>query len=151
MLHTSAVAESAVHRRVGRPTSLTPEVAEIIVDAMRAGNYAETAACLAGISVATLRNWLRDGRRNLSPELAEFARSVAQARAIAEVRDLEKIGRDPSWQAAAWRLERRHPKRWGRRKYEPKVKPEPPYQSINEVVAEIRAVLDDLPDEPPSP
>jgi transposase len=46
---------------------LTPEVAEAIVEAMRGGNYLETAAALAGISIATLRNWLRDGRRNLSP------------------------------------------------------------------------------------
>jgi hypothetical protein len=129
------------HRRVGRPTSLTPEVAEIIVEAMRAGNYLETAAALAGISVATLRNWLRDGRRNLSPELADFSRSVAQARAIAEIRDLERIGRDTSWQSAAWRLERRHPKRWGRRRYESKSRSEPPPRSPAEVAAEIRAVL----------
>jgi hypothetical protein len=137
-------------RRVGRPTSLTPEVAKIIVDAMHAGNYLETAAALAGISVATLRNWLRVGRRGESPELADFAQAVTQARAIAEVRDLDRIGRDPSWQSAAWRLERRHPKRWGRRKYEPKVKPEPPLRSPAEVAEEIRAVLANFADETPS-
>ena len=141
MLRIPSPPEPADRRRVGRPTSLTPEVSQVIADAMRAGNYLETAAALAGISVSTLRNWLRAGRRGESPELADFARAITQARAIAEVRDLERIGRDPSWQAAAWRLERRHPKRWGRRTYEPKVRPEPPSRTPAEVAAEIRAVL----------
>jgi len=138
-------------RRVGRPTSLTPAVAETIIDAMCGGNYMETAAALAGISVATLRNWLRAGRRGESPELADFAQAIARARAVAEVRDLERIGRDPSWQSAAWRLERRHPKRWGRRTYEPKSKPEPPPLSPAEVADEIRAVLANYSQERPSP
>jgi len=127
-------------------------VAATIAEAMRGGNFLETAASLAGVSVSSVRNWLREGnRRDATPELAEFARKVTQARAEAEISDLNHIRNDPSWQAAAWRLERRHPKRWGRRKYEPKPRLEPPPQSIEEVVAEIRAVLDDLPDEPPSP
>lgn len=138
-------------RRVGRPTSLTPEVAEIIVDAMRAGNFLETAAALAGVSVSSVRNWIRAGNHDTTPKLAEFAKDVRQARAQAEIADLNHIRKDPSWQAAAWRLERRHPKRWGRRRYEPKLRPEPPPQSPAEVAAEIRAVLANLSDEPPSP
>jgi hypothetical protein len=61
--------EQADCRRVGRPTSLTPDVAETIVNAMQAGNYMETEAALAGISVATLRNWLRAGLKGISQQM----------------------------------------------------------------------------------
>ena len=73
---------------VGRP-ALTLEVQQAIINALRGGNYLETAGALAGISVSTLRNWLRAGRRNASPELAEFHRQVTQARASAEVTMVE--------------------------------------------------------------
>jgi len=141
MLRIPDHVEPADRRRVGRPTSLTPEVAATIIEAMRAGNFLETAAALAGVSVSTVRNYIRDGRRGITPALAEFARDVNCARAEAETADLNHIRRDPSWQAAAWRLERRHPKRWGRRAYEPKKSPEPPPRSPADVAAEIRAVL----------
>lgn len=140
--------EATDRRRVGRPTSLTQEVARTIIEAMRCGNFLESAAALAGVSVSSVRNWIRAGRRGQSPALAEFARAVAKARAEAEIADLNHIREDPSWQAAAWRLERRHPKRWGRRTYKQKPKPEPPLLSPEEVAAEIRAVLASLPDEP---
>jgi len=141
MLRIPDQVEPVDRRRVGRPSSLSPAVAATIIEAMRAGNFLETAASLAGVGVSTVRNWIRAGHRGTKQALAEFARDIAQARAEAEIADLNHIRNDPSWQAAAWRLERRHPKRWGRRKYEPKPRLEPPPRTPAEVAAEIRAAL----------
>lgn len=52
----------------GRPTKLTAAVQEIICGALRRGCYYETASALAGISVRTLRNWLRAGARAIDDE-----------------------------------------------------------------------------------
>jgi len=48
---------------VARPEKLTPEVQQKIVDAIRLGNYIETAAAYAGISKSTLYDWLKKGGR----------------------------------------------------------------------------------------
>ncbi|MFD1422452.1 hypothetical protein ACFQ4J_01685 [Laceyella tengchongensis] len=106
--------------KAGRPTKLTPALQEKIVTVIRGGNYIETAAAYAGISKQTLYNWLRRGARQKSGQYREFALAVEQALAEAEMRDLaliEQAARDGKWQAAAWRLERRFPKRWGRQDY----------------------------------
>ncbi len=101
----------------GRPTKLTPEVRDRIVQAIKAGNYMETAAAYAGISKDTLYTWLRRGASEADGAYAEFAAAVDQALASAETRDVALIGQaaEKEWQAAAWRLERKFPDRWGRR------------------------------------
>lgn len=129
--------------KVGRPTKLTPEVADRIVAAVAAGNYLETAAAFAGISKATLYKWLTRGARASSGTHRAFVDAIEKALAQAEVRDVSTIARAATgydveriketitptgqvlretarsrefvWQAAAWRLERKHPDRWGRR------------------------------------
>jgi hypothetical protein len=101
----------------GRPTKLCPEVRDKIVQAIRAGNYIETAAAYAGIAKDTLYAWLRRGAAGTEPEYSEFAAAVEQALASAETRDVALIGQaaEKEWQAAAWRLERKFPDRWGRK------------------------------------
>jgi hypothetical protein len=47
----------------------------------------------------------------------EFREAVEKAKAEAEVRDvtlIDKAAKDGSWQAAAWKLERKFPNKWGR-------------------------------------
>lgn len=102
----------------GRPTKLTPEVQERIVSAIRAGNYLETAAAYAGVNQSTLHRWVARGKEEDAPEeFREFCEAVERARAEAEVRTVALIQQAApnSWQAAAWYLERSHPKRWARR------------------------------------
>lgn len=98
------------------PIELTTQMQELIVGALKAGNYLETAAALAGVHPDTLREWLKKGRKG-DPRYEEFAHSVQQAIASAEARDLAVIGKAAAeyWQAAAWRLERRFNDRWGRK------------------------------------
>lgn len=116
-------------------------MATTIIEALRAGNYLETASAFAGISVSTLRNWLRAGRRGSTPALAEFYRSVTKARATAEMDAMDRIRRDPAWQAAAWRLERMYPQRYGRRTDQPQRDSRPEPRPLSKVVAEINQVL----------
>jgi hypothetical protein len=99
----------------GRPTKLTPEVHDQVISLLRAGNYIETAAAVAGLSKQTIFNWLRWGAREETGIYADFAHAAERAMAEAEARDLERIKQATEWQAAAWRLERKFPDRWGRR------------------------------------
>lgn len=115
----------------GRPTKLTSEVQHRIVQAIQAGNYMETAAAYAGINKSTLYLWLKRGAREkerleknsrarmrkAEAPYVKFSNAVEKALAEAEMRDVMIIGKAASeqWQAAAWRLERKFPQRWGRR------------------------------------
>lgn len=105
------------NRKGGRPTKLNPELQEKICQAIRAGNYIETAAAYAGVNKSTLYDWLKRGGRAKSGKYKEFSNAVEKALAEAEVRDVFIIGKaaEENWQAAAWRLERKFPERWGRK------------------------------------
>ena len=114
-----------------RPTKLTPEIQETIVNAVKLGNYIETAAALAGIHKSTLYDWMKRGAREAErldktpsakprkkelPYL-EFSDALTRALAYAESRDVEMIDKAAieDWRASAWRLERRNSERWGKK------------------------------------
>jgi hypothetical protein len=116
-------------RPTGRPTLLTPQVQETIVNAVRIGSYLDDAASLAGINRATLFRWIAWGKdandkAEEGLELDErdetyrdFCDAVEKARADATLRNIGVIqtaAQDGSWQAAAWYLERTNPRKWGR-------------------------------------
>lgn len=105
-------------KKPGRPEKLTPELQQKIVDAIRMGAYIETAAAYAGINKSTLYDWMKRGARAKSGKYKEFSNAVEKALAESEMRDLAVIAKASreNWQAAAWRLERKFPDRWGRRK-----------------------------------
>ena len=108
---------------MARPTKLTPETAQKIVDAISAGNYYEAACRYAGIDYQTLRNWMiageetRDGKRNKTKTnkgYLEFFEAVEQAEAQAEVRMVAQWQKHmpENWTAIRDFLARRHPDRW---------------------------------------
>ena len=102
----------------GRPTKLNPTVQQRVCDAIRSGNWMETAAAFAGIDRSTLQRWFRRGEQAPKGIYRDFATAVQKATADAEARDVALIGKaagEGNWQAAAWRLERRFPERWGRK------------------------------------
>ena len=90
------------------------------------GNYATVVADYAGVSYATLRNWLLRGEelshvedRELNEEeqmFCDFFAEVKKAKAISEMKSVEVIrsASQTQWQAAAWYLERTASDRWGR-------------------------------------
>jgi hypothetical protein len=116
---------------MGRRTLLTAETQALIVEALAAGNYLETAAQYAGIAKSTLYNWLDRGRTEIErlnldadaepnakeAKYVEFVDAVEKTRAQSEVRAvalIRKAAMEGTWQAAAWYLERSHPQKWGR-------------------------------------
>lgn len=118
----------------GRPTKLTAELQQKIVNAMRGGAYLETAAALVDVNRFTLQRWLKKGARSKNSDYGRFCVAVERAMAEAEMRDLAVIDKAANgtaaeldengkqvraesprnWHAAAWRLERKFPKKWGR-------------------------------------
>lgn len=115
----------------GRPSKLTPQLQQQIVNLIRIGNYIETACMAAGIDKSTWHDWMRRGARereriarNARARLrkseapfVEFSHAVIKAQNEAETISLARITKagETQWQANAWRLERMHPERWGRR------------------------------------
>lgn len=99
----------------GRPTKLTPKVQKRICDAIRAGNYIETAAAFAGVTSRVVRTWMAEGRKAQAGKKREFVDAVEQALAEAEVRDVAFLAQSSDWKARAFKLARRFPARWGSR------------------------------------
>lgn len=98
---------------MARPTKLTPQVQERILEAVRAGNFREVAAHYAGVGAQTLSRWM--GRQR--EPYASFRQALLDAEAHAEIRAvaliLKAAAEDPKH--AEWWLERKFPERWGRR------------------------------------
>jgi hypothetical protein len=104
--------------RGGAPSKLTPERQAGICDGIRAGIRPEVAAVYAGVGARTYYRWMALGRGvGAEPVYVEFVEAVEVALAEWEARDILLIGEaaKADWRAAAWRLERRLPKVYGKR------------------------------------
>jgi predicted site-specific integrase-resolvase len=97
---------------------LDPAITQRLVDLVRAGNTLDTAATACGIHRTTLHRWLRHGKGQQRGRYHKLFEGVEKAQAEAEARDVAIIAKAATedWRAAAWRLERRLP-----RKYAPRV------------------------------
>jgi hypothetical protein len=108
-----------------------------ITKVLSMGAYKREAARHAGISVSTLEMWIGKGaderrhiargskpRRRASAYL-EFLLLIEKAMADAQLADLALItlaAQKGAWQAAAWKLERRNPSKWGRQRIDAEIK-----------------------------
>lgn len=114
----------------GRPTELTKKIIADVKRVLPKVLYIETVADFIGVDRFTVRRWLKRGAKELKrlrrPRArprptealyAEFCAAVKKAVADGEIRDAGVIQKASAkqWQAAAWRLERRFPDRWGRK------------------------------------
>lgn len=112
----------------GRPTKLTPEIVAEAGRLIATCLYTDTVAALLGFTRSTFYLWLKRGSKelhrlekpNAKPReseavYAEFSDAIKTGRASGEKADLETIlnASERFWQAAAWRLERRFPHKWG--------------------------------------
>ena len=101
--------------KTGRKTKLSPDLQKRLLDAIAAGNYIHTACAAVGIGESTYFKWLERGRAGESP-YREFMEALTRAEQQAIV-SLVKIVRSHAigdWRAAAFLLERRQKKDWGR-------------------------------------
>jgi transposase len=87
----------------GRPTKLDDLTAKRICDAIATGNTGRCAATAAGVSYATIKQWVRRGRAGEEPFAAFLAR-LQKADAEAEAKQVKVIvdaAQASTWQAAA--------------------------------------------------
>lgn len=96
----------------GRPTKYTEERADKIVQAIRVGATFRLACQYAGIDEDTFAAW-----RKRYSDFAERVKEAEGAGAIGWLAVIEKAS-VKSWQAAAWKLERRYPHEYGRTVHE---------------------------------
>jgi hypothetical protein len=92
--------EQIEESKVGRKTSLTPEIQEKLLAYIRKGLTYERAGEALGISPATIQNWQARNK--------QFDNALKRARRDLEVSLLDSINLagEKSWQARAWILER---------------------------------------------
>lgn len=126
----AATRKKATKNTLGRPTLLTEKLTKEVAKYIKNGAYIETAAALAGISPTTFHLWLRTGKRlRVKEEKGEkltkadllhvsFSHAIEKAQAFSEYNDIQLIGQHAKteWAAAAWRLERKFPEKYGRAK-----------------------------------
>ncbi len=94
---------------MGRRSKYTPETSTKILNAIRMGATYELAANYAGITYETFRNWQAE-----KPAFFSLVKEAEGVGAIGWLAKIEQAASDGSWQAAAWKLERRYPSLYGR-------------------------------------
>lgn len=117
----------------GRPSKLTPETSERLVCAIEAGTTYGQACMFAGLDYTTYRKYMRRGEAEAqrlcdggnaegttaqreSPFLALWqAVQAAEGSLVVRLLTTIEAAAEKHWQAAAWKLERRFPREYGRR------------------------------------
>jgi transposase len=101
---------------VGRPSKFTDDVKQKLIKALKLGATHDIAASYAGVSRSLFYEWKAKGEAG-DPEFTEILDAIRLAEAIGAIGWLEKIeaaANDGNWQAAAWKLERRYPRDYGK-------------------------------------
>jgi len=101
----------------GRPSKATIDRLQLVVEGIEKGLPYDTACAIAGICYQTFRNWIKQGEQEESGIFFDFLESVKKAEANSEQNHIDNItqaGGEGMWQASAWMLERRYPRKWGK-------------------------------------
>ena len=129
-------------RREGRPSLVSSEAADKVIEALRKGSYIKPACEAAGISYPTLRTWIQRGEDDKaagrSTAYADFLDRLTRARAEGELKLVAKLEADPDWRATAFLLERGYRERWGR------AEPQQSSPTITLTDEQLAALLDGL-------
>jgi hypothetical protein len=114
--------KSKSKKNQSRPSKLTPELQAEIILLIKMGNFVETTCGTVGINKSTFYDWMKKGKNSNHPQnkYRKFQEAVVQAMAWSEARDVALITKQSKyhWIAAAWILSRKHPDKWGKKKYE---------------------------------
>ena len=102
---------------MARPTKLTPEVQDLIVDGINAGLTFRLTCARAGVNPGTFYRWLEKGEAAQTGVYREFCDAVERAKADSALRLVSQITLQAptDWRAAAFMLERRFPEDYGKR------------------------------------
>jgi len=139
----------------GRPTKLTKELTEEVAKYLRAGNYIETTAALVGINRDSIYEWLKRGAaeqerlmknprarlRKREEIFVEFSDTVKKAQAQSEAMLVGLVGKaaEKNWPAAAWRLERKFPDKWGRTERNVAAAQDDPVKELAKQIEDLRS------------
>lgn len=96
--------------RGGRKSKCTPELVERVTQALALGATRAMACHYVGIHPSTFCDWM-----NTNGEFSEAVKKAEAAAGLTWLARIEQAASDGSWQAAAWKLERRYPDEFGRR------------------------------------
>jgi len=114
--------KSKSKKKQGRPSKLTLELQAEMIVLLKAGNFKETSCETVGINKSTFYDWMKKGKKSNHPKnkYKKFQEAVEQAMAWSEARNVALITKhsEENWRAAAWMLSRKHPDKWGKKKYE---------------------------------
>jgi len=132
--------------------TLTPSFLAKIEALLVRTRFIATACGLLGLARRTYYQWKKEGdalrTTKLDAELTSreralvaFCTTVDRGIALGELEDLDTIteASRSNWRAAAWRLERRAPQRWGKKRAPSKLSP----AQVHEVAAEVASMLRD--------
>lgn len=106
---------------MARKTKYTPETVTKLIKALTIGATHELACGFAGVAPSTFYEWMQ-----AKPEFAEQVKAAEGAGAVGWLLKIEAAANDGNWQAAAWKLERRYPRQYGRTVQEHVGNPEQP-------------------------
>lgn len=100
---------------------LTPELSKEICGYIGQGLTKKTAIDACGICESTFYAWLRQGEADLEDgknnKFTQFLQSIKKAETkdkLGRLKVIRDAASDGTWQAAAWELERRYPKEYGK-------------------------------------
>lgn len=91
----------------------SPILHEELCNIATTGATNRDAAALAGISEATIYNWLSD------PQYQQFRDDYTRSKAQGRKRSVDIIANSEDWRAHAWLLERVDPEHWGKAETDP--------------------------------
>ena len=97
---------------------LNPQIQDAICNEIKRGTPITSACLIAGISKDTYYRWYRKGEKAKTGRFKEFYNKIEEAKAYAialRVENIRKAGRNGSWQADAWWLERMDPENFSRK------------------------------------
>ncbi len=101
---------------MARPSKITPEIIELVSNAVLHGASYQSAARSGGIHYDTFNEWMKKGREAKSGIYREFSEALETANAQCEVnmvRVIQSAAAKGDWKAALEWLKRRRRNEWG--------------------------------------
>jgi len=103
------------NNKPGRPTKLISCTKKELFKAISEGLSYKDSCIMAGISYRVFYSWIEKAKgEGAPPEYVQFLHALKKAKVEGKIINIKKIKEDPSWQSAAWLLERQYPKEFGR-------------------------------------
>jgi hypothetical protein len=94
---------------MGHIQKRTPERLKRLTDAIALGTTRTLACAYAGINIDTLEIW-----EKRYPEVKTMMLEAEARAVVGWLAKVERAANEGTWQAAAWKLERRYPEQYGR-------------------------------------